>query len=202
MVESQAPRNRQSEKLWDGFAGSFHKARSCLTHRTGLRAYRCMSSVWEEACFGFSWRLPFVQGGLDGQWRHCLPCHLSSFKRVEYFSLRPRLAHTTSSLKFSARLGCFSCRIPPPVSLPTPSLPAFGQISGDFGICLWDCIYSFLMWWMQRYAFSWVKFTSTFSSLTGTKSHKYFLRGEKGFQMQGSKCEVFCVLFFFFFWHF
>lgn len=78
----------------------------------------------------------------------------------------------------------------PPTS-PKPPPPAVGQISGDFGICLWDCIYSFLMWWMQRYAFSWVKFTSTFSSMTGTKSHKYFLRGEKGFQMQSSKCEGF-----------
>lgn len=56
-------------------------------------------------------------------------CHLSSFKRVEYFSLRPRLAQSTSSLKFSARLGCFSCIIPPLTLTPPPQL-AFGRISG------------------------------------------------------------------------
>lgn len=106
---------------------------------------------------------------------------------MEYFSLRPTLAQRTSLLKFSARLGCFSGIIPSPISTPPPSLR-----SGfwDFGTCLWDCIYSFLMQWMQRYAFSWVEFTSTFS-FTGTKSHKYFLRKEKGFQMQISKYEGF-----------
>lgn len=52
--------------------------------------------------------------------RHCLPRHLRNFQRVEYFYLRPRLAQRTSLLKFSARLGCFSCIIPPPTPTPPP----------------------------------------------------------------------------------
>lgn len=152
-----------------------------------------MCGVQWEVCFGWSWRNPFVWGGLDKQWRHCLPCHLSSFKRVEYFSLRSRLAQITSSPKFSARLSLvffFFFFLLHHSTHPSPHPPIFGNF-WLFGVCFLGCICSFLMQWMQRYAFSWAKFTSTFSSLTETKSHKDFLGREKSFQMQDSECEGF-----------
>lgn len=190
---------RQSEKLWDDFPGSFHPASNCLTHRlapvhidiypvcrgnfalAALGGIRLSREVW-MANEGTAFLA--ILGVLRG-WSVFLEAKVGtdSFLSWQIFCQAGLLFLRNSTL----------------LPLPKPPPAAFGQISGDFGTCLWDCIYSFLMWWMQRYAFSWVKFTSTFSSLTGTKSHKYFLRGEKGFQMQSSKCEgiFFCSFSFF-----